>query len=103
MRCVVVTLCSCLSPAVVGACRRCLACQDEVGVLVQSSCPTPVETPLRSMLPGDPLQVHVPSTDVSPQTVFGSLDPKGLAALQAAFHDNFATEGKGAEVSPAAA
>ena len=55
------------------------------------------------MLPGDSLQVHVPSADVSPLTAFGSLDPKGLAALQAAFHDNFADEGKRAEVSPAPA
>ena len=67
---------------------------------VQSSCVTPVGTPSRSMLPGDSLQVHVPSADVSPQTVFGSLDPKGLAALQAAFHDSLAEEGKGAKVSP---
>ncbi len=68
-------------------------------VFVQSTCPTPVGTPLRSMLPGSSLQVHVPSADVSPQTVFGSLDPKGLAALQAAFHDNFAD--KGVKVSAA--
>ncbi len=69
----------------------------------QSFCQTPVGTPSRAMLPGDALQVHVPSADVSPQTVFGSLDPKGLAALQAAFHDNFGDEGRGAEVSPAEA
>ena len=59
-------------------------------------------TPHRAMLPGDSLQVHMPSTDVSPLTVFGSLDPKGLAALQAAFHDSFADEGKHIEVSPGA-
>ena len=51
------------------------------------------------MLLGSSLQVHVPSADVSPQTVFGSLDPKGLAALQAAFHDNFADKGNRAKVS----
>lgn len=55
------------------------------------------------MLPGDALQAHAPSADVSPQTVFGSLDPKGLAALQAAFHDSLAEEGQGAKVGPAAA
>ena len=61
-------------------------------MLMQSSCPTPVGTPQRAMLQGDQLQVSVPSTDISPQTVFGSLDPKSLAALQAAFHDSFAGE-----------
>ena len=55
------------------------------------------------MLPGSSLQVHVPSADVSPQTVFGSLDPKGLAALQAAFHDNFADAGRNPKVSCAGA
>lgn len=61
---------------------------------MQSSCPTPVGTPQRAMLQGDQLQVSVPATDFSPQTVFGSLDPKSLAALQAAFHDSFAGEGQ---------
>ena len=68
---------------------------------VQSACPTPVGTPFRSMLPGDSLNVSVPSTDVSPQTVFGSLDPKGLAALQAAFRNSFADKAKDAKVSNA--
>ncbi len=53
------------------------------------------------MLPGDLLHVGVPSTDVSPQTVFGSLDPKGLAALQAAFHSSFADKAKVTKVSNA--
>ncbi len=53
------------------------------------------------MLPGDSPHVSVPSTDVSPQTVFGSLDPKGLAALQAAFHNSFADKAKVTRVSNA--
>ena len=67
---------------------------DSHFMLMQSSCPTPVRTPQRAMLQGDQLQVSVPSTDISPQTVFGSLDPQSLAALQAAFHDSFAGEGQ---------
>ena len=71
---------------------------DAYYVLMQSSCPTPVGTPLRAMLQGGQLQVSVPSTNISPQTVFGSLDPKSLAALQAAFHDSFAGEGQESKV-----
>lgn len=71
---------------------------DAYFMLMQSSCPTPVGTPLRAMLQGDQLQVSVPSTNISPQTVFGSLDPKSLAALQAAFHDSFAGEGQESKV-----
>ncbi len=67
-------------------------------MLMQSSCPTPVGTPLRAMLQGGQLQVCVPSTEISPQTVFGSLDPKSLAALQAAFHDSFAGEAQESKV-----
>ena len=59
-------------------------------VLMQSSCPTPVGTPYRAMLPGDALHLNMPSADVSPQAAFGALDPESLAALRAAFHNSLA-------------
>ena len=67
-------------------------------VVVQSSCPTPVGTPFRAMLPGDALHLNMPSADASPQTAFGTLDSDSLAALRAAFRTSFAEENKDDEV-----
>ncbi|CAK0736710.1 hypothetical protein CVIRNUC_000790 [Coccomyxa viridis] len=58
----------------------------------QSSCPTPVGTPFRAMLPGDALHLNMPSADVSPQAAFGALNPESLAALQAAFRKSLAEQ-----------
>lgn len=70
-------------------CRASLMCGL---MLVQSSCPTPVGTPFRAMLPGDALHLNMPSADVSPQAAFGTLNPESLAALQAAFRKSLAEQ-----------
>ena len=65
---------------------------------MQSSCPTPVGTPFRAMLPGDALHLNMPSADVSPQAAYGALDSDSLAALRAAFSNSLAEEDENDEV-----
>lgn len=61
---------------------------------VQSACPTPIGLHPRGELPPKALKLMLPSPEshTSPRLHFGSMDAKSIAALEAAFGQDFVSD-----------